>query len=107
MTDNSEWEIPGDGADQLPRIANMSGQGAKPAGGSSGVGHKSNEINSLVLLINTILGGLGILYSTTKSTGITLAAALLVALITVVVLVGRNVLRPGESPQREDGRGGE
>ncbi|NUV64881.1 hypothetical protein [Streptomyces sp. CAI-85] len=107
MTDNSEWEISGDGADQLPRITNGSGQGMKAAGGASGVGQKSNEINSLVLLINTILGGLGILYSTTKSTGITLAAALLVTLITVVVLVGRNVLRPGESPQGEDGRGGE
>ncbi|MFI5966661.1 hypothetical protein ACIA8J_31450 [Streptomyces asoensis] len=70
---------------------------------------KPNEITALVLLINTILGGLGTLYATTKSTEITLIAALLVFLITVVVLVVRRVITPGgsPSPQGEDGRSGE
>ncbi|MFJ3842343.1 hypothetical protein ACIPY6_43665 [Streptomyces sp. NPDC090054] len=76
------------------------------ASAPSGVLGGSNEMAGLVLLINTVLGGLGTLYGMTGSAGITLAAALLVLLIIVVVLVVRRVVAPGGGLEREDGRGG-
>jgi hypothetical protein len=53
-----------------------------PPGSAHGPGH--SETASLVLLINTVLGGLGTLYLTTKSAAVTLASGLLVLLIVIV-----------------------
>ncbi|WP_190040338.1 hypothetical protein [Streptomyces fructofermentans] len=105
MTDinNSESlpELPfGEEAEQLSRVERL-----QQPGGSHG-SQRQNEMTGLVLLINTVLGGLGTLYATTKSARITLAAALLVFLIVVVVLIVRRVVVPGDEPQGEDGRGG-
>ncbi|MFF3691653.1 hypothetical protein [Streptomyces sp. NPDC002187] len=76
-----------------------------PAGGA-GNGGGQNEMAGLVLLINTVLGGLGTLYVTTKSAGITLISALLVLLIIVVVLVVKRVVAAGDRPGEKDDRGG-
>ncbi|MET7696452.1 hypothetical protein [Streptomyces sp. NPDC005485] len=66
-----------------------------------------NEIAGLVLLINSVLGGLGTFYVTTKSVTVTLGSAVLILMIIVVVLaVG---LRSGREarPGRKDDRSGQ
>ncbi|MGW1364916.1 hypothetical protein ACWCQP_46900 [Streptomyces chartreusis] len=113
MKEDSEFEnLPASTADedafQLPHIVSRTpdlSQQAVPAQ-ETGSGQKSNEMTGLVLLINTALGGLGTLYATTNSTGITLAAALLTLLLTVVVLVVKRVVATRDNPQGEDRRGG-
>ncbi|MEU4887669.1 MULTISPECIES: hypothetical protein [Streptomyces] len=111
MTDKSfEAKLPPRRSEEQAPPAASEAARQIPPGGEPGQGmQKPNEITALVLLINTVLGGLGTLYATTKSTQITLAAAVLVFLITVVVLVVRRVITPGgsPSPQGEDGRSGE
>ncbi|MEV7252602.1 hypothetical protein [Streptomyces cyaneofuscatus] len=62
---------------------------ALPRTGSNG--SDQNEMAGLVLLINTVLGGLGTLYLTTKSPELTIGGAVLVLLLTIVVLVVRRV----------------
>ncbi|MFF1747301.1 hypothetical protein [Streptomyces mirabilis] len=66
-------------------------------------GPGQNETAGLVLLINTVLGGLGTLYMTTKSAAITLTSALLVLLIIVVKRRNGRESHPG----REDDRSGQ
>lgn len=113
MTDNSEFEdlpeqAPAVGAERLPHIESLAPQlphQTGPAPGTDG-GQKPNEMTGLVLLVNTVLGGLGMLYATTRSAVITLAAALLVFLITIVVLVVRQVVAAGGGRQGEEDRGG-
>ncbi|MDX3458807.1 hypothetical protein PV396_43990 [Streptomyces sp. ME02-8801-2C] len=112
MTDDNAFEAelaPHQSEEQTPLVASGASRQTPPAREPGHDMQKANEIASLVLLINTILGGLGTLYATTKSTQITLAAALLVFLITIVVLVVRRVITPGDSPspQGEDSRSGE
>lgn len=111
MTDNNEFDpLPeltsGEDAEQLPHIVSMAARVPQQTAASGGGGGGQNEMAGLVLLINTVLGGLGTLYMTTKSAGITLASALLVLLLTVVVLVVRRVVAPGDGPQGKDARGG-
>jgi hypothetical protein len=105
MTDDNEFEhlpeqIADDGAGQGPdavaRAADGVSRRAVSGGAGSGVGQ--NEMAGLVLLINAVFVGLGTLYMTTKSVGITLASALLVLLIVVVVLVAKCVTAPALQP---------
>ncbi|MFD3549349.1 hypothetical protein ACFWUW_27750 [Streptomyces sp. NPDC058655] len=111
MTDDNDFEELASRRSEEPAPPAVGGAARQtPAVGEPGRGRqKPNEIQSLVLLIHTILGGLGTLYATTQSTKITLAAALLVLLITVVVLVVRHVVTPDGGPglQGEDSRGDE
>jgi F0F1-type ATP synthase membrane subunit a len=60
----------------------------------------------MVLLINTVLGGLGTLYVTTKSAAVTLTSALLVLLIIVAVLGVRSRGGREARPGRKDERSG-
>ncbi|MGW6615953.1 hypothetical protein ACWGA0_21235 [Streptomyces erythrochromogenes] len=106
MRDNDQFDTFAGDADGVPQAAEPTGRGAQPAAELVAGGHKSTETSGLALLINTILGGLGTLYATTRSTEITLTAALLVLLITVVVLAVRRGATPGKGPGGEDGRGG-
>ncbi|WP_105973617.1 hypothetical protein [Streptomyces geranii] len=107
MTDNSEGDVPETavGEDAVPASSGMGPPGCVQTGPESGpsvpVGGGQNEVAGLVLLINTVLGGLGTLYVTTKSVEITLCSALLVLVITLVVLVVRRVTGPGGRPERE------
>ncbi|MFJ6485987.1 hypothetical protein ACIQK6_38570 [Streptomyces sp. NPDC091682] len=73
-----------------------------PGTGNNGVGQY--EMAGLVLLLNTVLGGLGTLYLTTKSVELTMNAALLTLLLTVVVLVVRHVA--GSNNDAKGDRGG-
>lgn len=101
MTDNNDSEAkltPRWSEEQAPLAASAAALQTSPVGGPGRGAQNPSEITALVLLINTILGGLGTLYATTKSTQITLVAALLVLLITVVVLVVRRVITPHSSP---------
>lgn len=114
MTENSEFESLSEPA-SITEAGQMSQTVSQPTGvqpsmtapapGGGGLGG-GNEMAGLVLLINTVLGGLGTLYGVTGSAGITLAAALLVLLIIVVVVVVRRMIAPGDGVKGEDGRGG-
>lgn len=66
-------------------------QGPDPAG----------RLGPLVLLINTVLGGLGTLFATTGSVVVTLVAAMLVFVVVLVVLLTHTSQRSG---QRSDGQ---
>jgi hypothetical protein len=66
--------------DEPGPVPTRSAGAAGPAAGS-----EPGETAGLVLFINTVLGGLGSLYMTTKSTAITLTSGLLVVLLIVVV----------------------
>jgi hypothetical protein len=112
MTDNNERDVPETtaGEDAAPAPGGMGPTGGVPAVQGSGPaapggGGGQNEMAGLVLLINTVLGGLGTLYVTTKSAEITLCSALLVLVITIVVLVVKRVTGPEGGPEGED-RGG-
>ncbi|KUF19222.1 hypothetical protein AT728_22035 [Streptomyces silvensis] len=72
----------------------------------TGGGAGQDEMAGLVLLINTVLGGLGTLYVTTKSAAITFTSAFLVLLIIVVVLVLKRRNGRESSPDRRDDRSG-
>ncbi|MFE2473697.1 hypothetical protein [Streptomyces mirabilis] len=115
MTDNNEFEYlltpasdegAGRAAGPVGAPADGVPQRSAVVGGPRGDAARQNEMAGLVLLINTILGGLGTLYATTKSVGITLASALLVLLITVVVLVVKRVVASGGRPERKGDWGG-
>jgi hypothetical protein len=67
---------------------------------------QQNDTAGLVLLINTVLGGLGTLHVTTKSTVVTLVSALMVFLITIVVLVAKRRATGEAGQRRGDDRGG-
>jgi hypothetical protein len=67
----------------------------EPAAGS-----EHSETASLVLVINTVLGGLGTLYVTTNSAAVTLTSALLVLLIVVVKRRNGRDSRPGRRGDR-------
>ncbi|MFI5676468.1 hypothetical protein [Streptomyces cellulosae] len=90
------------------KSADTSGQSAKrptvTGTGDSPAGQQS-DIASLVLLINSVLGGLGALYVNTQSTTITLVSGAIVLLITIVVLVVKR--RGAGGPSRGDGRSGQ
>lgn len=105
MTDNYERDVPQTpvGEDAASAPGGMGPTGGVPAVRGGGGGQ--NEMAGLVLLINTVLGGLGTLYVTTKSAEITLCSALLVLVITIVVLVVKRVTGPGGGPEGDD-RGG-
>jgi hypothetical protein len=60
----------------------------------------------MVLLINTVLGGLGTLYVTTKSAAVTLTSALLALLIIIAVLGVRSRSGREARPGRKDERSG-
>lgn len=110
MTDNNKRDVPETtaGGDAAPAPGDMvptGGVPAAPSGGPTAPGGGQNEMAGLVLLINTVLGGLGTLYVTTKSAEITLCSALLVLVITIVVLVVKRVAGPGSGPEGEN-RGG-
>jgi len=101
MTDNRE-QLPEPPA-RVSELAAEAHDGATrdPAAvGVQGGGSGQNEMAGLVLVINTVLGGLGTLYVTTKSSAITLASALMVLLIIVVVLV----VKRGNGRERRPGR---
>lgn len=65
------------------------------------VGRESGETAGLVVVINAVLGGLGSLYLTTKSTVITITSAVLVVLLVVFAKrrSGR-AFRPGRRGDR-------
>ena len=69
-------------------------------------GPARNEMAGLVLLVNSVLGGLGTLYVTTKSATVTLGSAVLVLLIIIVVLVVGLRSGRGARPGRKDDRSG-
>lgn len=107
MTDNRGQlpELP----DRVPEPVAGATDGAMRESAAAGVavsGPGQNEMAGLVLLINTVLGGLGTLYVTTKSAAITLASALLVLLIIVVVLVVKRRNGREHRPGRKDDRSG-
>ncbi|MFJ5266013.1 hypothetical protein ACIQAC_36680 [Streptomyces sp. NPDC088387] len=97
MTDNSA-RLP-DRSGGLPD--SVAGQGD-----GEGKGAGEGEVAGLVLLINTVLGGLGTLYVTTESSAITLSSALLVLLIIGVVLVTkRRTVREARPGRKDDWSG--
>jgi len=68
------------------------------------VGPEPGETASLVLIINTVLGGLGSLYVTTKSAAVTLTSAVLVVLLIVVAKRWSGYAsRPGRRDDRSGG----
>jgi hypothetical protein len=72
-----------------------------PGAAGPATGPESGETAGLVLVINTVLGGLGSLYLTTKSALITLTSALLVVLLIVVVKRrSGHASRPGRRDDR-------
>ncbi|MFJ9893447.1 hypothetical protein ACIQPR_08945 [Streptomyces sp. NPDC091280] len=60
-----------------------------------------------MLLVNSVLGGLGTFYVTTKSATVTLGSAVLVLLIIIVVLVVGLRSGHGARPGRKDDRSGQ
>ena len=77
-------------------VPERSSDAAGPAAAS-----ESGETAGLVLVINTVLGGLGGLYMTTKSTAITLTSAVLVVLLIIVVKCrSGHATRPGRRDDR-------
>jgi hypothetical protein len=110
MTDNSA-RLPGLPDSAAGRAAGSAEEEEAP-GRPGGAGAEEgslwrSEIAGLVLLINSVLGGLGTFYVTTKSATVTLGSAVLILLIIVVVLaVG---LRNGREARRgrKDDRSGQ
>ncbi|MEV6502189.1 hypothetical protein [Streptomyces prunicolor] len=88
----------------MARSDDADAQGATT--GNTRRGSPQGEIAGLVLLINTILGGLGTMYVTTKSAAITVVSALQVLLVIVAVLVAKRRDGHGDRPDRKDDRGG-
>ncbi|MFI1415683.1 hypothetical protein ACH4Y0_38065 [Streptomyces sp. NPDC020707] len=105
MTDSNEHDMPETttSEDAAPPSGGTGPTGGVPALPGGGAGQ--NEMAGLVLLINTVLGGLGTLYVTTKSAEITLCSALLVLVTTIVVLVVKQMARPGGGLEGEDRSG--
>ncbi|MFD9132853.1 hypothetical protein ACFVZA_10530 [Streptomyces bottropensis] len=91
--------------DRLAADVAAQAAGKVDAGGAGvDVPGRQGDIAGLVLLINTLLGGLGTLYATTKSTVITLVSALIVLLIIIVVLVVKRRGPDETGPGRRDDR---
>lgn len=107
MTENSD-RFPEEPAATVEPVAPTSRAGSEHTivSGSTRSTTSQSQIAGLVLLINTVVGGLGTLYVTTRSAVITLVAAVQVLLIIVVVLVVQCRTGREAGPRRRDERSG-
>ncbi|MFC8201757.1 hypothetical protein ACFUTV_41225 [Streptomyces sp. NPDC057298] len=112
MTDNNESPYPPEQLGDEPAVSATGPvaeavQRTSEAGNTGNGGAGQGEMAGLVLLINTVLGGLGTLCVTTKSAVITLSSALLVLLIILVVLIVKRVVARGDRTEGKAEPGGE
>lgn len=107
MTDNSERFCEEPEMMPAPVVrSNAAEYGQSDPARTTTSGAPQSDMASLVLLINTVLGGLGTLYVTTRSAAVTFVAALQVLLMVVVLVVRRRGEHRSTRPGRKGHRGG-